>query len=43
LHVVAYEDRFVDLPKPAMVQRICAVAASDSSFVWRKLRQYGVE
>ena len=27
LHVVAYEDQQVDDPKPAMVQRICAVAA----------------
>lgn len=26
LHVVAYEDLYVDVPKPAMVQRICAVA-----------------
>ena len=26
LHVVAYEDLEVDDPKPAMVQRICAIA-----------------
>ncbi len=25
LHVIAYEDIYVDAPKPAMVQRICAV------------------
>jgi SAM-dependent methyltransferase len=25
LHVLAYEDGFVDVPKPAMVQRICAI------------------
>ncbi len=35
LHVVAYEDRYVAAPKPAMVQRICAVAVRDSSAVWR--------
>lgn len=29
LRVLAYEDLFVDLPKPAMVQRICAVRAID--------------
>lgn len=29
LRVRAYEDLFVDLPKPAMVQRICAVRAMD--------------
>ena len=28
LTVVAYEDLYVDLPKPAMVQRICAVDAT---------------
>jgi SAM-dependent methyltransferase len=27
LRVVAYEDVYVDHPKPAMVQRICAIAA----------------
>jgi SAM-dependent methyltransferase len=26
LHVVAYEDGYVDVPKPAMVQRLCAIA-----------------
>jgi SAM-dependent methyltransferase len=25
LRVIAYEDDYVDLPKPAMIQRICAV------------------
>jgi SAM-dependent methyltransferase len=25
LHVIAFEDGYVDMPKPAMVQRICAV------------------
>ncbi len=29
LRVLAYEDLFVDLPKPAMVQRICAVRTID--------------
>jgi SAM-dependent methyltransferase len=29
LHVVAYEDLFVSLPKPALVQRICAVHSDD--------------
>jgi SAM-dependent methyltransferase len=28
LRIIAYEDGFVDLPKPAMVQRICAVKGS---------------
>ncbi|MGB9150385.1 MAG: class I SAM-dependent methyltransferase [Burkholderiales bacterium] len=27
MRVIAYEDDYVDLPKPAMVQRICAVKA----------------
>jgi len=35
LHVLAYEDRYVDTPKPAMVQRICAVRADASTRVWR--------
>lgn len=34
LHVLAYEDRFVELPKPAMVQRICAARVMDSNEVW---------
>lgn len=29
LRVLAYEDLFVELPKPAMVQRICAVRPAD--------------
>jgi SAM-dependent methyltransferase len=36
LHVVAYEDRFVEFPKPAMVQRICAARVADSMGVWSK-------
>ena len=35
LHIVAYEDVYTEDPKPAMVQRICAVAAADSTQVWR--------
>lgn len=35
LRVIAYEDRFIDSPKPAMVQRICAVATQDLGDVWR--------
>jgi len=31
LRVVAYEDMFVSSPKPAMVQRICAIAGPDSA------------
>lgn len=27
LRVIAYEDRYVEVPKPAQVQRICAVSA----------------
>jgi SAM-dependent methyltransferase len=27
LHVIAFEDGYVEMPKPAMVQRICAVKA----------------
>lgn len=34
LHVLAYEDRFVERPKPAMVQRICAARVVDSTGVW---------
>lgn len=34
LHVIAYEDRFIDEPKPAMVQRICAARVTDSNAVW---------
>lgn len=30
-HVVAYEDGYVDLPKPAMLQRICAIRTADPS------------
>lgn len=35
LHVIAYEDRFVEQPKLAMVQRICAARVTDSNEVWR--------
>ena len=31
LRVIAYEDVFVDDPKPALVQRICAVAPDDKA------------
>lgn len=34
LHIIAYEDRFIDAPKPAMVQRICAARVADSNAVW---------
>jgi hypothetical protein len=29
LRILAYEDCFVDQPKPALVQRVCAVAAAE--------------
>jgi SAM-dependent methyltransferase len=32
LHVLAYEDGYVDKPKPAMVQRICARRLTDLGF-----------
>ena len=31
MQVIAYEDGFVRVPKPAMVQRICARKAAQSS------------
>ncbi|MFM2009306.1 MAG: hypothetical protein RIR02_1256, partial [Pseudomonadota bacterium] len=29
-HVLAYEDGYINLPKSAMVQRICAIKLSDT-------------
>jgi SAM-dependent methyltransferase len=34
-HVVAFEDGYIDLPKPAMVQRICAVKGDIGSCALR--------
>lgn len=33
LRVIAFEDGFVQAPKPAMMQRICAVKAPSDSFI----------
>jgi len=33
LQVIAYEDRYVESPKPAMVQRICARKLTDTGYV----------
>lgn len=38
LHVVAFEDGHVDHPKPAMVQRICAVKTADADSLHRWAR-----